>query len=62
MWDIKLTTHTRNAGWPEFEKNLSELITKYETDVEGIDFKLDTIKIKNDITKKTAKFFKKIKL
>jgi hypothetical protein len=41
---------------------LSELLKTYEKNIESIDFKLDTEKIKKDIERTTRRFLKKKKL
>lgn len=61
-WEIKVTTKTKNSGWSDFEKSLTELFKSYEKRIENINFKLDTEKVKKDIEIRTLKFLKKSKL
>ena len=59
VWEIKVTKKTRDAGWDQFEKSISELVKTYEEKIDNVDFKLDTDRVKKDITKDTQKFLKK---
>lgn len=62
VWEIKVTSKTRNSDWDTFEKSLSELCKAYEKRISSIDFKLDTEKVKKDIKRRTEQFLKKKKL
>jgi hypothetical protein len=62
VWEIKITSSTRNSDWKTFEKSLSEMIKAYERRIESIDFKLDTDRVKKDIKRVTEKFLRKKKL
>jgi hypothetical protein len=59
VWEIKVTKKTRDAGWSQFEKSISELVRTYEERIDNVDFKLDTDRVKKDITKDTQKFLKR---
>lgn len=61
-WEIKITSQIKKEGWAAFEKNLSELVRDYESEISDVDFKLDTHKVKKDIERSTQKFLKKKKL
>ena len=61
-WEIKITAKTKTEGWNSFQRNLSELVKRYDHRVEDIDFKLDTQRVRRDIEKETQKFLKKKKL
>jgi len=61
-WEVKISAEARKEGWVVFEKQLSELVKNYEENIENVDFKLDTIRVKKDIEKGTQQFFKKKKL
>jgi hypothetical protein len=58
-WEIKITKQTRDAGWNHFEKSISELVKNYEEKIDNVDFKLDTDRVKKDMTKGTDKFLKR---
>lgn len=60
-WEIKLNSQKIN-DWAELESNLREILLDYKDELLMVDFKIDTNKIKKDITKKTQQFFKKKKL
>ena len=57
IWNVDLTD-TQNV---EAEDSLNALFVQYESEIDHLDFKLDTNKIKTDITKRTASFMKKKK-
>lgn len=57
-WEVKLYNKNKES----FEAELKEWFTSYENEIDNIDFKLDTEKVKKDITKNTTKFLKKRKL
>jgi hypothetical protein len=60
--EIKLTKIHPDASWIEFEKRLKEVLQTYERDIDNVDFKLDTERIKKDIIKKTNDFLKRRKI
>lgn len=62
IWEIDFKKNLKNSHWEKFENELKEILTQYENDIENIDFKLDTIKLKKDITSCTKKFLKNKKL
>ena len=61
-WEIRITAKTKTEGWDSFQRNLAEIVKRYDHRVEDIDFKLDTQRVKKDIEKETQKFLKKRKL
>jgi len=61
-WEVKISAEARKEGWDVFEKQLSELVKNYEENIDNVDFKLDTIRVRKDIEKGTQQFFKKRKL
>lgn len=58
-WEIRITANIKRNGWDSFEQTLSELFNEYDDRIENIDFKLDTERVKKDITKSTEKFLKR---
>jgi hypothetical protein len=56
--DIKKTREKPNVN---IETALEELFEHYENDIDSIDFRLDTEKVKYDIKKRTKSFMKKRK-
>lgn len=62
VWEIKITSKTKNSDWESFEKSLSEMVKSYEKRIESVDFKLDTERVKKDIKQRTEKFLRKKKL
>ncbi len=59
VWEIKITKKTRDVGWEQFERSISELVRTYEEKIDNVDFRLDTDRVKKDITKNTEKFLKR---
>jgi hypothetical protein len=61
-WEIKITANARKEGWAAFEKSLAEVCKNYEDNIDDVDFKLDTDRVRKDMEKLTQKFLKKRKL
>lgn len=59
VWNIDIKPEFRNENWQSIERNIYEIIMNYKRHIESIDFKLDTDKIKRDVTKQTTKFLKR---
>ena len=59
IWTIEVGPQLRDENWQTVEKNIHELVMNYKTHIDSIDFKLDTDKIKKDITRQTNKFLKR---
>lgn len=62
IWEIKVNTKQAQQDWDSFEEHLKEMLASYESEIENVDFKLDTERVKKDITKHTTKFLKKKRL
>jgi hypothetical protein len=62
VWEIKISSKQARDNWDTFEQNLKEMLSSYESDIENVDFKLDTERVKKDIIKNTSRFLKKRKL
>ena len=58
-WRIPVYSKLRNNDLHKVESELTEFFTQYQTSIDQIDFKLDTDRIKKDISKITGKFLKK---
>lgn len=58
VWEIDLA----NKDWEVFEPSLKDMLSTYESEIDNVDFKLDTERIKKDMIKHTNKFLKKRKL
>jgi hypothetical protein len=57
-WEINFTNHSQE----KFEIELKEWLSEYENEIDNVDFRLDTERIKKDIQKNTNKFLKNKKL
>jgi hypothetical protein len=55
-WDIAVKADKNPAK--ELEKTLKDLFNTYDSSIKHVDFKLDTDRIKKDVTKRTRKFIK----
>ena len=62
VWEIKISSKQAQADWDSFEKNLKEMLSSYESEIENVDFRLDTERVKKDMMKVTNRFLKKRKL
>jgi len=62
VWEIKITAKAKREGWESLEKTISDLVKSYESKIDNVNFKLDTIRVKKDIEKSTSHFLKKRKL
>ena len=62
VWDIAIGTKGSELDWTAVEKNIHEIFTTYQEEIDNVDFKLDTEKLKRDIIKSTNKFLKTKKL
>jgi hypothetical protein len=62
QWEINLQNNLTESSWEEFEISLRDMLASYESEIENVDFQLDTDRIKKDIIKHTNKFLKKRKL
>lgn len=62
LWEIKVNNKQAQGDWENFEKHLKEVLASYEKEIESVDFRLDTNRLKKDIIKGTNRFLKKRKL
>jgi len=54
IWDIAIDTSKNKIEI--LEKSLEELFDEYKDAIKNVDFRLNTNKVKEDITKRTRKF------
>ena len=57
IWDIDLTS-PKNKSVTSVQDSLDELFDEYEDQIQTVDFRLDTERVKKDITKRTKRFLK----
>ena len=60
-WEIRLKNNRQKMTNTELEKQITELFKTYGDAIKNVDFRLDTNKVKADITKRTKTFLKKRK-
>lgn len=60
QWDIDLAEKAKHTP-EDLETMLADLFEEYDDSIAGIDFRLDTDKVKRDITSRTHRFMKKRK-
>ena len=58
-WEIRLKNNRQKMTNKELEKQITELFKTYGDAIKNVDFRLDTNKVKADITKRTKTFLKK---
>lgn len=56
IWDIDLST--KKMGIENLQSALDELFKEYQDVIENVDFRLDTEKVKQDVTQRTKRFLK----
>jgi len=56
IWEIDTT---RNPKEVNIEDAVESLMEEYEDVIQSVDFRLDTVRVKRDIKKRTAQFLKK---
>ena len=62
IWDINIDrAKLQDQSTDDIENSLEDLIEEYEDVIDTIDFRLDTERVKRDITKRTKVFMKKRK-
>jgi gas vesicle protein len=62
VWEIDFKKNLKAQNWETFEKEIKEVIRQYEDEIDKIDFRLDTDRIKKDMIKHTKKFLNNRKL
>jgi hypothetical protein len=62
IWEINMASRRVREDWDSFESSLKEMLAAYESEIENVDFKLDTERVKKDMIKNTNKFLKRKKL
>lgn len=62
IWEVNVNKKLRSSNFDSFQNQINETISRYEDQIDRVDFKLDTNQIKKDIIKKTKKFLKINKL
>ena len=60
-WEIRLKNNRQKMTNKELEKQITELFKTYGDAIKNVDFRLDTNKVKADITKRTKTYLKKRK-
>lgn len=63
VWEINLRSEQQATGdWDSFEKHLKEMLSSYESEIDNVDFRLDTERVKKDMIRYTNRFLKKRQL
>lgn len=58
VWEIDTQ---KNSEKIDLEDAIESLLIEYEDVIDSVDFRLDTVRVKKDIKKRTAQFLKKRK-
>jgi hypothetical protein len=61
IWDIDIEKSKQKTPGTNLETVLEDLFREYDKHIAGVDFKLDTERIKSDIQRRTKVFLKKNK-
>jgi hypothetical protein len=56
IWNIDLSS--KKMGVENLQSALDELFKEYQNVIENVDFRLDTEKVKQDVTQRTKRFLK----
>ncbi len=58
VWEVDIKNSLNNQPIDDIEETLQELFEEYDGEIENIDFRMDMDKIKQDVSKRVAKFIK----
>lgn len=58
VWEIDTAKNPQDI---DMEEAIEDLMYEYEDSIVNVDFRLDTVKVKEDITRRTKQFLKKRK-
>lgn len=61
IWDIDIQKSIQKSNDLNLETTLDDLFNEYQDQIVNVDFRLDTQRLKRDITKRTHLFMKKRK-
>ena len=56
VWEVDAQKNPENI---DMESAIEALLIEYEDAIENVDFRLDTVRVKRDIKKRTTQFLKK---
>ena len=59
IWDIDVAKSKQKDPEANLEDTLEDLFQQYDEAIANVDFRLDTMRLKEDITKRTKRFLKK---
>lgn len=59
VWEIDIDRAKEKVDVFDLDEQIEDLLTEYEDEIENLDFRLDTEKVKKDIQKRTQIFMKK---
>ena len=60
-WEVRMKPNKKNVSAKELEATINEMFLHYQDAIKNVDFRLDTAKVKADISTRTKKFIKKNK-
>lgn len=59
VWEIDIDKAKEKTDVLDLDAQIEDLLIEYEDEIENVDFRLDTEKVKKDIQKRTQIFMKK---
>lgn len=62
VWVVDVKKKSKTQDWNTLELEIKTMIKQYEDDIYGVDFKLDTDKIKRDISRSIKKLSRNKKI
>lgn len=58
VWDININDSRKKQPIEEIEDSLDQLFEEYEDSIDTIDFRLDLVRVQNDLSRRVSKFLK----
>lgn len=59
IWEIDIDKSKKTNDYPVLEELIEGIFEEYDEQIDSVDFRLDTTRIKSDIKKRTHQFMKK---
>ena len=59
IWEIDIQSSLKKNPIENLEQTIEQIFAEYDKEIENVDFRLDTARIKEDIKKRTHQFMKK---
>lgn len=60
IWEIEISKEVKKEGFSSLEKIISDFISEYDDNINDVNFKINMLSVKKDITKSIKKFCNKL--